>query len=231
MWAGDHTLWQDDPTEVADRLGWLHVAAEVRDGLVDAHARLDGRGQAALLGMGGSSLFPEVLNRTFEHTGSLAVLDTTDPAAIARVHVDGTTFIAASKSGTTIETTSQLAHFWGRSRETGGQFVAVTDPHTALADLARERGFHALFENRPDIGGRYSALSWFGMVPATMLGVDGARLLDAAATVDDADGVRLAAILGAAAKTGRDKLTLVLPEEISSFGLWLEQLVAESTGK
>ena len=231
MWAGDHTLWHDDPTEVADRLGWLHVAAEVREGLTDARARLDGRAQAALLGMGGSSLFPEVLNRTFEHSGSLAVLDTTDPAAIARVRVDGTTFVAASKSGTTIETTSQLAHFWSRSGETSGQFVAVTDPHTALADLARERRFHALFENRPDIGGRYSALSWFGMVPATILGIDAARLLESAATVDDADGVRLAAVLGAAVKAGRDKLTLVLPEEISSFGLWLEQLVAESTGK
>ena len=231
MWAGDHTLWQDDPTEVADRLGWLHVPAEVRAGLPDAHARLDGRDQAALLGMGGSSLFPEVLNRTFRHDGSLAVLDTTDPAAIRRVPFMETTFVAASKSGTTIETTSQLAHFWAMSGETSGQFVAVTDPHTPLADLARERRFHALFENRPDIGGRYSALSWFGMVPATLLGIDGTRLLDAAATVDRADGVRLAAIMGAAARAGRDKLTLVLPDEIDSFGLWLEQLVAESTGK
>src|SRR5688572_15618459 len=111
MWAGDHTLWQDDPTEVADRLGWLHVAAEVRDGLPDAHARLDGRSRAALLGMGGSSLFPEVLNRTFPHGGALVVLDTTDPAAILRVPAMQTTFVAASKSGTTIETTSQLAHF------------------------------------------------------------------------------------------------------------------------
>jgi hypothetical protein len=161
----------------------------------------------------------------------LHVLDTTDPAAIRRVPYMETTFVAASKSGTTIETTSQLAHFWAMSGETSGQFVAVTDPHTPLADMARERRFHALFENRPDIGGRYSALSWFGMVPATLLGIDGARILDAAAAVDVADAVRLAAILGAAAKSGRDKLTLVLPEEIASFGLWLEQLVAESLGK
>jgi hypothetical protein len=231
MRAGDHTLWQEDPTELADRLGWLYVADDIRDALPDAHARLDGRLQVALLGMGGSSLFPEVLNRTFHHGSGLAVLDTTDPAAIRRVPTMETTFVAASKSGTTIETMSQLAHFWAMSGETSGQFVAVTDPHTPLADIARDRRFHALFENRPDIGGRYSALSWFGLVPATLLGIDAAKLLDAAARVPDDDGVRLAAILGAAAKAGRDKLTFVLPAEISSFGLWLEQLVAESTGK
>lgn len=231
MWAADHTLWQDDPSEVSDRLGWLHVMDEVREGLPDARSRLDGRLQTALLGMGGSSLFPEVLNRTFPHDETLIVLDTTDPAAVLRVPFMETTFVAASKSGTTIETTSQLAHFWAMSGETSGQFVAVTDPHTPLADLARERHFHALFENRPDIGGRYSALSWFGMVPATLLGIDGARLIDAADRVTDDDGVRLAAILGAAATSGRDKLTLVLPEVLASFGLWLEQLVAESTGK
>jgi glucose-6-phosphate isomerase len=231
MWAGDHTLWQDDPTEVADRLGWLHVVSEIRAALPAAKERLGDRDTVALLGMGGSSLFPEVLNRTFAHAGSLAVLDTTDPAAIGRVAVEGTTFVAASKSGTTIETTSQLAHFWEATGGRGDQFVAVTDPGTELARLGTERGFHAVFENRPDIGGRYSALSWFGLVPATMLGVDAGRLLDAAESVDDGDGVRLAAILGAAALAGRDKLTLVLPEEIATFGLWLEQLVAESTGK
>ena len=231
MWAGDHTLWQDDPTEVADRLGWLHVVDEVREQLATSRASVGDRVHVALLGMGGSSLFPEVLNRTFPHGGSFAVLDTTDPAAIARVEVDGTTFIAASKSGSTIETRSQLEHFWQATNARGDRFVAITDPGSELAGIGNERHFHAVFENRPDIGGRYRALSWFGMVPATMLGVDGARLLDAATSVDDADGVRLAAILGAAAKQGRDKLTLVLPNEISSFGLWLEQLVAESTGK
>jgi glucose-6-phosphate isomerase len=231
MWAGDHTLWQDDPTEVADRLGWLHVVEEVRSQLDAARSQVAGRTQVALLGMGGSSLFPEVLNRTFAHEGSFSVLDTTDPAAIARVQVDGTTFVAASKSGSTIETRSQLEHFWKLSGERGDQFVVITDPGSELGAIASERHFHATFENRSDIGGRYSALSWFGLVPATMLGVDAARLLDAARSVDDADGLRLAAILGAAARAGRDKLTFVLPEEISAFGLWLEQLVAESTGK
>src|SRR4051812_38970792 len=231
MWAGDHTLWQDDPTEVADRLGWLHVVSEIRDALPDAQARVGDRRSAALLGMGGSSLFPEVLNRTFRHPGSLAVLDTTDPAAIGRVAVDGTTFVAASKSGTTIETTSQLAHFWETTGGKGDAFIAITDPGTKLAALGTERDFAAVFENRPDIGGRYSALSWFGMVPALLLGVDAERLLERAAAVDAGDGLRLAAVLGASARAGRDKLTLVLPPQLASFGLWLEQLVAESTGK
>ncbi|MEA3054660.1 MAG: transaldolase / glucose-6-phosphate isomerase, partial [Actinomycetota bacterium] len=231
MRSGDHTLWQEDPTEVADRLGWLVVGEQVRAELDVARARIAGRAQSALLGMGGSSLFPEVLNRTFRHPGSLAVLDTTDPAAIGRVVVDGTTFVAASKSGTTVETTSQLAHFWEATGAKGDAFVAITDPGTKLAALGAERDFAAVFENRPDIGGRYSALSWFGMVPALLLGIDAERLLERAAAVDDADGLRLAAVLGASARAGRDKLTLVLPSQLASFGLWLEQLVAESTGK
>jgi len=226
MRSGDHTLWQDDPTEVADRLGWLHV-----DDLRDADLSVGDVSKAALLGMGGSSLFPEVLFRSFDGDVDLAVLDTTDPAAIARVSSDDRLFIAASKSGTTIETTSQLAHFWEASGRAGDQFVVITDPGTELAALGRDRGFRRVFENRPDIGGRYSALSLFGLVPAAMLGVDVRAMLDAAASVDDADGVRLGAVLGAAAQGGRDKLTLVLPDRISSFGLWVEQLVAESTGK
>jgi transaldolase / glucose-6-phosphate isomerase len=228
MWAGDHTLWQDDPTEVADRLGWLHVPGEMRGADLD----IDHGGRVALLGMGGSSLFPEVLARTFPSSTELHVLDTTDPAAIARVPIDGTTFIAASKSGGTIETISQLAHFWDATSGDASRFVVITDPGTSLADLAHERGFQRVFENRPDIGGRYSALSCFGLVPAQALGVDvEGTLLRPAMEVDDADGVRLGAIVGAAAKAGRDKLTLLLPDEIATFGLWVEQLVAESTGK
>ncbi len=253
MHAGDHTLWQEDPTEVADRLGWLPVVAELQAKVGEledlaASAAADGLEHAVVMGMGGSSLFPEVLWQTFGAADGrldLRVLDTTDPAAIARVEAEidlgRTLFIAASKSGTTIETTSQLAHFWDRTGGDGSRFVAITDPGTELASLAVERGFRAMFENRPDIGGRYSALSHFGLVPGALLGVDVAGILERAgsaleATAPGTDAeanpaVRLAAALGACASGGRDKLTLVLPDEIAAFGLWLEQLVAESTGK
>ena len=231
MATGDHTLWQDDPTEVADRLGWLPVVADSRAGLDNVRERVGDTSPVALLGMGGSSLFPEVVNRSLKHSGAMTVLDTTDPAAIARVVDPTTTFVVASKSGSTIETRTQYDHFWQATDGRGDRFVVVTDPGSALAALGAERRARAVFENRPDIGGRYSALSWFGLVPATMLGVDASRLLDAADRVDHADGARLAAIVGAAALEGRDKLTFVLPDAVASFGLWLEQLVAESTGK
>ncbi|HUF32191.1 MAG TPA: hypothetical protein VMN58_03145, partial [Acidimicrobiales bacterium] len=258
MWSGDHTLWQDDPTEVADRLGWLHVVDDMAAALpeierVAAAAAADGLRHAVVLGMGGSSLFPEVLARSFPPARlDLRALDTTDPAAIARIAelgLDRCLFVAASKSGTTIETRSQLEHFWaacgpiaggtesGANR--GSRFVAITDPGSELAELARQRGFRATFENRADIGGRYSALSHFGIVPGALMGVDVVGLLQRAQAVAAAHGpsdhdhpaVRLGAILGAGARAGRDKLTLVLPEGIATFGLWLEQLVAESTGK
>jgi transaldolase/glucose-6-phosphate isomerase len=228
MWAADHTLWQDDPTEVADRLGWLHLVDTMRN--VDLSITVNGR--IALCGMGGSSLFPEVLARTFPSDVELVVLDTTDPAAIGRVPIDGTTFIVASKSGTTIETTSQLDHFWAATSGDADRFVVITDPGTPLGDLGRQRGFQRVVGNPPDIGGRYSALSCFGLVPATALGVDvHAELLDPARAVDPTEARRLAAILGAATKAGRDKLTLLFSDELASFGLWVEQLVAESTGK
>jgi transaldolase/glucose-6-phosphate isomerase len=253
MWAGDHTLWQDDPTEVADRLGWLPVVAEMRRQVGEleamaAEVAADGLRRVVLMGMGGSSLFPEVLWRSFGlHAGGLElqVLDTTDPAAIARVgsgtDLDHCLFVAASKSGGTIETRSQVAHFWEATGGDGARFVAITDPGTELATLARERGFRRVYENRPDIGGRYSALSYFGLVPGALIGVDLSGLLDQAAATAEATAAgipaaghpaaRLGAALAAAVRQGRDKLTLMLPHEVGSFGLWLEQLVAESTGK
>jgi glucose-6-phosphate isomerase/transaldolase/glucose-6-phosphate isomerase len=159
---GDHTLWQDDPTEVADRLGWLVVGEEmgyrtVELGEFAQHVVDAGIDHAVLLGMGGSSLFPEVLNRTFGAASSglpLTVLDTTDPAAIGRIHPERTVFVVASKSGTTIETRTQLDHFWERTGSNGAQFVVVTDPDSELAHLGHARGMRAVFENRPDIGGR-----------------------------------------------------------------------------
>jgi glucose-6-phosphate isomerase len=251
--AGDHTLWQDDSTEVADRLGWLPVVAESQARVAEleelaAAVAADGIEHVVVMGMGGSSLFPEVLWQTFGQAPGrldLRVLDTTDPAAIARVEAEvdlgRCLFIAASKSGTTIETTSQLAHFWDRTGGDGSRFVAITDPGTELARLGAERGFRAVIENRADIGGRYAALSAFGMVPAALIGADAAGLLAQAAAVADATGtdvageanaaLRLAAVLAGGAQAGRDKLTILLPAEVASFGLWLEQLVAESTGK
>jgi glucose-6-phosphate isomerase len=237
----DHTLWQDDPTEVADRVGWLPVVAEMQGRVAELtafadRAVADGFTDVVLLGMGGSSLFPEVLNRSFGNQRlRLRVLDTTDPAPIARVaaELDLTTtlFLAASKSGSTIETRTQLDHFWAVTGGAADRFVVVTDPSSELGDWGRTNGVRAVFENRPDIGGRYSALSHFGLVAGALLGVDIGRLLADAAAVDLDDGLRLGAIIGAAAQQGRDKLTFVLPDRIASFGLWLEQLVAESTGK
>jgi hypothetical protein len=140
-------------------------------------------------------------------------------------------FVVASKSGSTIETRTQFDHFWEATGANASQFMIVTDPGSELAAIGAERGVRAVFENRPDIGGRYSALSYFGLVAGALLGVDLDGLLARAMVVDDEAGLRLGAILGAAARAGRDKLTLVLPGEVATFGLWLEQLVAESTGK
>jgi glucose-6-phosphate isomerase len=243
MLAGDHTLWQDDPTEVADRLGWLPVVREMPERLPDIEAvargsASDGLRHAVLLGMGGSSLFPEVLWRTFgsapDHL-DLRVLDTTDPAPIRRVaddlDLDRCLFVAASKSGTTIETRTQLDHFWEATGKDPTRFLVITDPGSELAAWGHNHGVRAVFENRSDIGGRFSALSHFGIVPGSLLGVDVAGILDRAAGVDLQEGARLGAVLAAAVRQGRDKLTLVLPDEVAAFGLWLEQLVAESTGK
>src|SRR5262245_48147639 len=239
--SADHTLWSDDPTEIADRLGWLPVVTEMQLRVPELEAfadgvAADGFAHTVLLGMGGSSLFPEVLSRTFGGGRlDLHVLDTTDPAAIARVgdelDVARCRLVAASKSGTTIETRTQLDHFWELTDHAADHFVVITDPGSSLATWGREHGVRAVFENRPDIGGRYSAMSLFGLVPAALLDVELAALLGEAARADPADGERLAATLAAAARVGRDKLTLQLPAKVSSFGLWLEQLVAESTGK
>ncbi len=252
LWQRDHTLWQDDPAEVADRLGWLSVPEEM-EAEVDRlrrfaeQARADGLTHALVLGMGGSSLFPLVVSRTFEADEDaleLHVLDSDDPAAIRRVAaelpLDHTLIIASSKSGTTAETRSLLEHFWAADPRPE-RFVAITDPGTPLATLGTERGFRAVFEARSDIGGRYAALSHFGLVPAALAGVDVAELLHRAGRMaaasadcvprDDNAGLQLAAVLAGAARAGRDKLTLVIGERFATFGAWVEQLIAESTGK
>lgn len=253
IWSRDHTFWQDDPAEVADRLGWLDCPSDIDEKVAAldefvAGVRESGLTHAVVLGMGGSSLFPEVLAETFpprEGFLTLRVLDTTDPAAILRlgmqVPLHQTLFIASSKSGSTLETSCHLAYFWEQTGGAADRFCVVTDPGSELAAAGSERRFRKVWLADPHIGGRYSALSWFGLVPAALLGVDVAELLHraghlaAAAAMcvpaPDNPGVRLGAALGAAAKAGRDKLTLALPEGVATFGLWLEQLIAESTGK
>jgi transaldolase/glucose-6-phosphate isomerase len=252
IWRKDHTVWKDDPTEITNRLGWLNVMdlMHERIGELEAfatQAAADGFETAVLLGMGGSSLAPEVFSRTFgtaEGALELIVLDTTHPDTIARVSgqldLRTTLFIVASKSGTTTETLSHFAFFWSQVRD-GTHFVAITDPGTPLEMLARERGFRAVFLNPDDIGGRYSALSYFGLVPAALIGDPLHELLDRAEEMATASagmvpaaqspGAMLGAVMGECAKAGRDKVTLFLPDEIASFGNWVEQLIAESTGK
>ena len=248
----DATLWAPEGTpEVANRLGWLTIAERMLDALLEIErvadgVRQDGLTDIVLLGMGGSSLAPEVFRRTFPATGlRLHVLDSTDPAWVsavgAAVDPAKTLFVVSSKSGGTIEPLSLYAHFASLAPG-GASFVAITDPGSGLAELATEHGFRHVFYGDPDIGGRYSALSPFGVVPATFMGVDTAALLRGAAGAwktgaaePSAAGlpgaVWLGAALAAVAKGGRDKLTFVIGETLPGLGLWLEQLVAESTGK
>jgi len=254
LWAKDESLWGGPGVpEIGDRLGWLTVSDELLEQLDDlrefvAGVRADGFTDAVLLGMGGSSLGPEVIRRSFgELDGGLAlhVLDTTDAAAIRALEqsldLGRTFFLVSSKSGGTVETLSHMKHFYERSGGNGAQFAAVTDPGSPLVDEAGRRGFRRVFENNPSIGGRYSVLSHFGMVPAALMGVDVEALLSSAKEAEAAcqnldgtahnSGLWLGAAIGEAALRGRDKLTFVVSPRIASFGLWVEQLVAESTGK
>ncbi|MFA6029297.1 MAG: glucose-6-phosphate isomerase [Elusimicrobiota bacterium] len=259
IWAKDAALWKDDAAHrklILNSLGWLGMPETMR-GRADeleafaADARGAGFTKALLLGMGGSSLAPEVFRRVFGAKAGfpeLLVLDSTDPEAVAGADracpPEHTLYIVASKSGTTTEPLRLFDYFWGRAQsalgaKAGAHFVAITDPGSFLEGQAKERGFRKVFQNFPDIGGRFSALSYFGLVPAALIGVDVRALLERAGkmakdcALDGAGnpGLLLGLELGAHAKAGRDKLTLLLPREVESLGLWLEQLVAESTGK
>jgi transaldolase / glucose-6-phosphate isomerase len=241
IWARDAILWTG--ADEADWLGWLDEPQRLRD---EVNLLLEFAEDAVgifesfvLLGMGGSSLAPEVLRQTFERE-NFHVLDTTHPQAIRdlerRIDVDHTLFISSSKSGSTLETRSHTDYFWEKTGGNGEHFAAVTDPGSQLGDLARERGFSGVFAGNPAIGGRYSALSPFGMVPAALMGVDLARLLDRALEMVEAchltegnPGLDLGLSLGEGWREGRDKI-LINPSP-GSFGLWAEQLIAESTGK
>jgi len=259
IWDRDHTAWADEPDEIDNRLGWLTVSDEIVEqvsALTEFAQEVKDAGfrHVVLLGMGGSSLGPEVVRRTIGSADGfpeLIVLDSTVPESVDSVtmaiDLSRTLFLVSSKSGGTIEPNSFYRHFRALveqavgSEAAGKSFVAITDPDTSLEDLAHSEGFLAVFSNPSDIGGRYSVLSFFGLVPAALMGVDIASLLQrandmresCASSVDSLSnpGAFLGAALATLAAAGRDKLTLVTSPSIGSFGLWAEQLIAESLGK
>lgn len=260
IWAHDYTVWKPDPSEISNRLGWLHTPQMMMDHIGRLQAfvkavKADGYRDVLLLGMGGSSLAPEVFAKIFGTASGLdlEVLDSTDAGAVrahaARLDYAKTLFIVATKSGSTVETLSFFKYFYNQvaaalgAENAGQHFVAITDPGSKLVDIGERYHFRATFLNDPNLGGRYSALSYFGLVPAALVGVDLEALLEQALVVAcnsegcncPVEGNNNAAFLGATmaelAKAGRDKLTLVTSPALASFGDWVEQLLAESTGK
>jgi glucose-6-phosphate isomerase len=259
IWEGDHTVWKPDPSEITNRLGWLHSPHRMQENLGEIQlfvdkVREEGFTHALLLGMGGSSLAPEVFRKTFgvrEGFLDLSILDSTDPetvrATAASLDPSTTLYIVATKSGRTVETLSFFKHFYNLvseaigSEEVGDHFIAITDPGSKLQETADRLGFREVFLNDPNIGGRYSALSYFGLIPAGLIGMDLSVLIERGTSMantcrQDRPGaenpaVRLGIILGEMAKRGKDKVTFILPNELAPFADWVEQLIAESTGK
>ncbi len=259
FWNKDPSLWAESEEEypaIVNRLGWLDVIPKIRPKLQEikdfgVSIRDGGYEQVCLLGMGGSSLFALVLSKVFgpqEGFPPLIVLDTTDPEEVEKVEnmgLEKTFFIVSSKSGTTTEVKALFNYFWEKvqtvAESPGRHFAAITDPGTPLEELAKERGFERCFLNFPDIGGRYSAMSYFGLIPAAVLGIDIDKLLDRASEmmdkcgpkvpVDENPGYLLGEFLGENGGQSRDKLTLLMDKPVSPFALWLEQLIAESSGK
>ncbi len=258
LWRKDPTVWSSRPVpEITNRLGWLSLPEMMHehvDELVEFASRVRSQGvrHVVLLGMGGSSLAPEVFMRTFGNAPNypeLIVLDSTHPKAVravgSRVNLRETLFLISSKSGTTTEPHSLFRYFWDRvsqvTRRPGACFAAITDPETPLVRLARTRGFMKVLQAPTDVGGRYSALSVFGLVPAALIGVNVHRVLDRAWAMAEAcascvrgsenPGLVLGAALGELALAGRDKVTFLASSSLAAFPDWLEQLIAESTGK
>jgi transaldolase/glucose-6-phosphate isomerase len=259
IWEGDYTVWKPVPDEISNRLGWLDIADRLRvevDALQAFANQLaqDGYTQALLLGMGGSSLAPHLFAQVYGGSPQalhLEVLDSTHPEAVSthRERLDPlrTLFIVSTKSGGTQETLSFFRYFYNWAAETlgaentGEHFVAITDPGSKLVEMAERYNFRRVWLNDPNIGGRYSALSYFGLVPAALCGVDLGRLLEDALAmakncgpqkpVKENPAAQLGALVGEMAKAGRDKLTFILSEQVAGFGDWVEQLIAESTGK
>lgn len=259
IWEKDWTVWKNDPREITNRLGWLTSAQRMEKDLAGIsrfvrEVRRKGFTHALLLGMGGSSLAPLVLGTVFKTPkghADLEILDSTDPAAVLhsgnRLNPQKTLFIVSSKSGATVETNSLFKFFWNWAAESLGEdragehFLAITDPGAPLEDLAHRFRFIAVFPGDPEIGGRFSALSPFGLVPAALKGIKVQEILNTAKEMahlcrkpEDLKanpGACLGTILGILNQGGRDKLTFLLSPRLESFGLWLEQLIAESTGK
>jgi len=257
IWTKDHTLWFSEPKpEIRDRLGWLVLPEMMHQKLEDfvsfaEGVKEEGKTHVVLLGMGGSSLAPEVFQNIFGNAPGypeLLVLDSTHPAAVQsiqeKIDLKRTLFLVSSKSGTTLETLSFFRYFWGQLGSDGGavgdHFVAITDPETPLLEMAEEKGFKRVFQAAPDVGGRYSAFTDFGLVPGALIGLDIHRLLDRGwlgsennafcVSVEDASGLVLGAALGELAQD-RDKLTFLTSASLERFPDWIEQLIAESSGK
>jgi glucose-6-phosphate isomerase len=257
LWQRDAKLWTG--SDEANWLGWLDIVDEQiaqHEQLAKVAKEVQARGfqHVLLLGMGGSSLCPEVLRMTFgrvTHFPTLHVLDSTDPAQVKAfehlIDIPKTLFIVSSKSGSTLEPNIFKQYFFERTKQAvgavkvGSQFIAITDPGSKMQQVAEADRFLHVFFGRPSIGGRYSALSNFGMVPAAVMGLDTKKFLDRAAdmvkacgpavSVEENPGTALGVVLGVAANAGRDKVTIITSPGISDLGAWLEQLLAESTGK
>ena len=243
LWAKDPSLW---PTtvqhKIQNRLGWLTApwqflprSAEITNWANQVVE--DGFRFVVLLGMGGSSLAPDVFAQTFRSSKSLLliVLDTTDPASILsleeRIDLKKTLFLVSTKSGSTIETLSLFHYFYQQTQNNGSQFVAITDPGSALVEIANQNEFRDCFLNPVDIGGRYSVLSYFGLIPAALIGIDITRLLNTAIDTDWQSAVQFGQEISEHALSGQDKMTLITSPEVKQIGCWIEQLIAESTGK
>jgi glucose-6-phosphate isomerase len=249
--AKDYTVWKPAPDEIVNRLSWLDAPAETLAKINDIRATIEpftkgGISDVVLLGMGGSSLAAEVFSKIFgSRTGypQLHIMDTTDPVLISRLtqslNFEKTLFLVSSKSGTTLEITSLFKYFYNLALKksgikTGSRFIFITDEGSPMVKTAEDVAAHYTFFSNSDIGGRYSALSLPGIVPTAMIGVDVEKLLQGVVAHTEtllADGASLGATLGTLAQAGRDKLTFILPPRWKSFGDWLEQLIAESTGK
>jgi len=258
IWKKDHTLWKEKDEEISNRLGWLSAPDKAPETLPELESfvreiREEGYSHALLLGMGGSSLAPEVFSRIFGTADGylkLGILDSTDPEVVLSYAemfpLEKALYLVSSKSGMTLETTSFLNFFYARACERlgnkrgGAHFAAITDPGTPLEKAAHDLLFRRVFAGDPEIGGRFSVLSPFGLVPAALIGMNAAGLVDQSRqaarlcqnpSASENPGVYLGVLLGTLALAGRDKVAFLLSPEIESFGAWIEQLLAESTGK